>query len=348
MNSTKVIVHKKFLKKNLTQNESFSKSISRFIDNSLIAKEKFISAQNPCLITISTKENKITINDNSGGIDSNKTENDIFKLDINSNKKSDGNGMKLSFFTIGNRIDIFSNNKTSSRILWLDLDSKDEELKVHSDVCEFDFNKPEGTTIIISKLESKFIKLIGKKNFVNDLIKELGIRYRMYIDKGLASIEVNGVLVESVNINGKLLVSNKLLNNYNVTLYKGLDKSSSGIEVFINNLMRYDKEEGKSHSSWKKLTRHKYSFKNCVVVVSCDVDQSKFEKDKDKLFTEIISLIKQNKKNFKNNTVIIQFEIPIVLAEVLMEHFEVDTAKDLGVKGINCLSEIYKNNKGNF
>lgn len=261
---------------------------------------------------------------------------------------SDGNGMKLSFFTLGNRIDIFSNNKTSSRILWLDLDSKDEELKVHSDICEFNFNKPEGTTIIISKLESKFIKLIEEQSFINNLIRELGIRYRMYIDKGLASIVVNGVLVESVNINGELIVSDKLLNDYNVTLYKGLDKSSSGIEVFINNFMRYDKEEGKSHSSWKKLTRHKYSFKNCIVEVSCEVDQSKFERDEDKLFTEIINLIKQNKEKFKNNTVIIQFEIPIVLAEALMQHFEVDTAKDLGIKGINLLSEIYKNNKGNL
>lgn len=347
MQKIKIPISKAFLKKNLKQNEPLSKSISRFIDNSLIAKSSYISKDNPCIITISTKNNSLYIQDNSGGIDSSKTENDIFKLDISSNKKFSGNGLKLSFLTLGNKLDIYSNNKSLSRNFCIDLNSNDIDLTVHSNIVKSNPSIPYGTTIIITDLESHVIKTIKNKNLLNSFIHELGSRYRMCISKGLLIIKVNDNIVKDVDINGIPILSKEvnLLNHYNIQIYKCSDRYSSGIEVFINSLMKYDLDEGKARSSWRKLTRNKHSFKNCVVVVTGDIDDSKFEEDETRLFDEIIDLVKSNSDSFRSNTVIVQFEIPIILAEALMEFFNVDSAKALGEKGVHYLNEIYKNSK---
>lgn len=348
MRSNKLVVDQRLLKKKFSKNEPLSKTISRFIDNSIIAKGKSISQYNPCEISIDIYKDFISIKDNSGGVDNNKTEDDIFKLDIDKNKKTDNNGILLSFFTLGNLIQMYSNNSSISRKFWINLNSKDKELTVNSDFIDYDPSKDDGTTIYISDLDPKIIKIIENKNCLNNLIYELGIKYRMHISKNLATIKVNNNLVKSIDIEGEIILpETQLLDCYHVKLYKCSEKFSSGIEVFINNFMKYDKEEGKQLAPWKNLTRHKYSFKNCVVVVTCEVEESKFDKDEDKLFEAIIDLIKENKDKFKNNTVIIQFEIPIVLAEKLMEYFNVDSAKELGIKGVQLLNEIFKNDKHN-
>ena len=93
----KVIVSKNILKKSFMEDEELEKTLSRFIENSVKARADISTRENPCKVNITIFENFISIVDNSGGIDPNIKDEEIFKIGTVDNTYSEGIGIKKSY-----------------------------------------------------------------------------------------------------------------------------------------------------------------------------------------------------------------------------------------------------------
>lgn len=343
VNSNRIVINKNFLKKYLFENEEISKSLSRFIDNSIKAREDIITKENPCKITIDIFEDLIVVEDNSGGINSNLSGKDILKIGDYDGYEISGLGMKKSAFSLGNKLDIISNKKGNSRKFTVDFNLRDDELSFKEENIEFDESKVEGTNIFISDLQSKTKKEISE----NNIIYKLGRMYSKFIDKGEVIILVNGIKVKAKNIENEKICTCKILNKYIVDLYKGNKKNISGIDLFINDYMIYDREKSKKEVKWNLLNEAKHTYTNCIVEINYHGERSKFIEEKEHLFTEVINFIKENRIHFQSKTITIQFEEPIEKVEELKEYYGENTAKAIGIKGFNKLYEDFQNDKTN-
>ncbi|WP_070110347.1 ATP-binding protein [Clostridium acetireducens] len=136
-NYSKVIIDKNFLKRHLVEKEDISKFLSRFIDNSIKARQEVTTSENPCHININIFENLIIISDNSGGININITDKEIFRIGINDGKRISGLGIKKSLFKLGNKIEMLSNKKGCSRKFSLDINIGSDELKSQSENIDY-------------------------------------------------------------------------------------------------------------------------------------------------------------------------------------------------------------------
>lgn len=150
----KVIISKNILKKSFMDNEELDKTLSRFIENSVKARSDISTRENPCKVDIRIFENLISITDNSGGIDPNIKDEEIFKIGAVDNTYSEGIGIKKSLFILGNKMNIESNNKKVSRKLLLDTSLDCEELIYQVENTQYNPEKVEGTSIYITSLES--------------------------------------------------------------------------------------------------------------------------------------------------------------------------------------------------
>ncbi|WP_330637716.1 ATP-binding protein [Romboutsia hominis] len=310
------------------------------MDNSIEARYKFSLKSEICKIIITIDENSIIVEDNSGGISENISEEELFKIDCN-NGNGSGLGIKKSFFTLGKKIEIFSNKRELSRVFSLDTSENDQELESKSKSVNYDDDKEEGARIVISNLNANIKKYIKRSDYKNTLKQELGYMYRKFIDKNKVIILVNGELVESRSVNGVKLCSMHM-NKYNVRLYKGNKGENSGIEVFINDYMKLDRENGKKEVKWTKLRQPKYTYENCVVEVDYYGEVSEYEESKELFYEQLIEFIKDNKESFKNRTITIQYEVSIDKVEELKEYYNEISAKAIGKKAFDKLYEIYK------
>lgn len=339
VNSNRIVINKNFLKKYLFENEEISKSLSRFIDNSIKAREDITTKENPCKITIKTFEDLIVVGDNSGGINSNLSGKDILRIGDYDGYEISGLGMKKSAFSLGNKLDIISNKKGNSRKFTVDFNLKYDELSFQEENIEFDESKVEGTNIFISDLQSKTKKEISEDN----IIDKLGRMYSKFIDKGEVIILINGTEVKAKNIVAEKICTCKILNKYVVDLYKGDKKDISGIDLFINDYMTYDREKSKKEVKWNLLNEAKHTYTNCIVEITYHGERSKFIEEKELLFTEVIKFIKENKIHFQSKNITIQYEMPIEVVEELKEYYNENTAKAIGIIAFNKLLEDYKN-----
>jgi hypothetical protein len=340
----RVIVDKKFLRKNLVEEEEISKSLSRFIDNSINARREVTTSENPCKITIDITKDSIEISDNSGGIQSKITDKDIFRIGFENGDHISGLGIKKSFFKLGNKIEIFSNKKRCSRKFSLDLNSNSDELQSQSENLAYNSKAVEGTTIIISDLEKSLKKELDNGYLMDKILASFGRLYSKFIEKGELIIFVNGKEVALKEIKAKKLNSCRILGGYEVTLYKGSKEDHSGIDLFINGFMEYDRIKNRE-VKWNLLNEPKHTYTDCIVEISYHGDKEKFLDEKELLFTEVIKFIKDNKMYFQSSTIIIQYDMPIGKVEELKEYYDEDTAKAIGIKGFDKLYEEYLHNK---
>ena len=128
-----------------------------------------------------------------------------------------------------------------------------------------------------------------------------------------------------------------------VDLYKGDKKDISGIDLFINDYMIYDREKSKKEVKWNLLNEAKHTYTDCIVEVTYHGENPKFNEEKELLFTEVIKFIKENKIHFQSKNITIQYEMPIEVVEELKEYYNENTAKAIGIKAFNKLLEDYKN-----
>lgn len=346
MNSKRVVIAKKLLKNILSEKESIAKSLSRFIDNSIEARSEMTTPMNPCRVLIKIFPNLILIADNSGGMKKGITAEDIFELGNNDNGKNLGIGMKKSFFTLGNKIDVISNKKGESRQFWLDFNTSSRELEFQSETIDFNKDNEEGTIIYINDLEKKVENEILKPGYLNCILLELGKRYIKFIEKRELIIDVNNKIVKPVSEEKVKINSRLLLTKYDVTIYKHKFKGSSGIDVFVKNFLIYDREHGKN-VRWNLLNTSKHSYRDCSVEVNFNGNIDEFESDKDKLFSEVINFIKDNEINFRSNTITVQFEMDLTRVEELKYEYDLDSAKAVGIKAFEKLYEDYIWKKSN-
>ncbi|WP_035288961.1 hypothetical protein [Clostridium sp. KNHs214] len=94
-----------------------------------------------------------------------------------------GLGIKKSLFSLGNKIDIFSNRKGCSRRFLLDVNSVSDELISQSESIDYNPNATEGTNIFISDLENNINKQIINSSCIDNILAELGRRCSKFIKK---------------------------------------------------------------------------------------------------------------------------------------------------------------------
>lgn len=338
-NQNRVIIDKNFIKKSLSKKEDIALSLSRFIDNSIKARKDVTTKKNPCRIKISIFENLIVVNDNSGGIISDITDKDLFKIGNNEDDSKSGIGMKKSLCRLGNKIDIVSNRKDHPRKFSMDLDYEGEELISTEELINYDSNSEEGTTIYITNLDSKVSKEIKAIGCEKKIIRDLGRRYSKLINKENIIIKINNYMIDAINVKAEYINSCVLLEKYNADLYKG-NKESPGIDIFINDHMIYNRVKSKE-IGWNFLNESKHTYSDCIVEVNYFGNRDTFEKEKEELFKEIINFIKCNKIYFQSKTITIQYEMPIGKVEELKEYYGEDTAKGIGIRAFNKLYEDY-------
>lgn len=348
VNHSRVIVSKNLLKRCLVENEDISKSLSRFIDNSINARKEVTTIENPCEINISVFENLIIISDNSGGINSRITDKDVFKIG-SENGEISGLGIKKSLFRLGNRMEMLSNRKECSRKIVLDINWGSVELMFQSEDLEYDPDLIEGTRIYISDLDSKTSKEIRDVHCLDNILLKLGRMYSKFIKRGELIISVNKNKVIAKDIEAVKIASCKILGDYIVDLYKGSKVDLQGVDLFINDYMIYDREKS-NEVKWNLLNEAKHTYKDCIVEICYYGELSKYNKEKEVLFTEVINFIKENKVYFQSKTITIQYEMSIEKVEDLKAYYDEDTAKAIGIKAFNRLYENFlqgnmRNNK---
>lgn len=338
-NHNRVIIDKNFIKKSLSKNEDIALSLSRFIDNSIKAREEVTTKKNPCRIKISIFKDLMVVNDNSGGIRNNITDKDLFKIGNNVDDSKSGIGMKKSMCILGNKIDIVSNRKDYSRKFSMDLDGKGEELESTEQVINYNHNIDEGTTIYITNLEERVSKEIQEIGFENKIIKSIGRMYSKFINKEKLKLKLNNYIINAVNIEAKYINSCTILDKYNIKLYKG-SKESPGMDIFVNDYMIYNRVKSKE-VRWNLLNEAKHTYSDCIVEVDYSGSKEIFEYEKDEITKKIIDFIKNNKVHFQSKTITIQYEMTIEKVEDLKNYYGEDTAKGVGIKAFNKLYEDY-------
>lgn len=344
-NYNRVVIDKKFIKKTLYKSEDIALSLSRFIDNSIKAREEIITKKNPCRIKICIFENLIVVNDNSGGIWNHITDKDLFKIGNDGDDIKSGVGMKKSLCRLGNKIDIVSNRKGCARKFSMDLDDGGEELLSIEQSINYDCSSEDGTTIYVTNLNNRVSKEIQAIGFEKKIIKSIGRMYTKFINKGKLIIELNNYIINEVNIDAKHIKSCLLLDKCTVDLYKG-SRESSGIDIFINDYMVYNRVKIKEVLG-NSLNEAKHTYSDCIVEVNYSGSREIFETEKHELFKKIIDFIKDNKVHFQKKTITIQYEMPIAKVEELKDYFGEDTAKGVGIKAFNKLYEDYSCNTKN-
>lgn len=336
---SKVIVDKYFLKKQLTKGEDNISAIKRLVDNSIQAYESLERKNDICEVLVDIFDDLIVVKDNSGGINENISEVELFRIGGKSNDKLSGVGLKKALFKLGDSINIESNKKDKSKKFYLDFNNTSNELVCESENISYNPNLKIGTEVYINHLEADVKKEILSNKLESELLLNFSKIYRKKIDKKLVKIKINDKEVKSSDINGKKLVEKKFRENCCISLYKKNEGEKSGVDFFINDYLI------ENRAKWANLTENKHSYKNCIVEISTFGNKEDILLKREDIKYEMIKFIKENKRYFIAKERIIQFEEPAEVVEEMMEYYEVDTAKALGKKGFNKLYQEFENVK---
>ncbi|WP_066875283.1 ATP-binding protein [Clostridium mediterraneense] len=337
---SKVIVDKYFLKKQLTRGEDNISAIKRLVDNSIQAYESLERKNDICEVLVDIFDDLIVVKDNSGGINENISEVELFRIGGKSNDKLSGVGLKKALFKLGNTINIESNKKDNSKRFILNFkDEINHELGWESENMSYNPNSKIDTKVCISNLEDDVKKEILSKKLESELLINFSKIYRKKIDKKLVKIKINGTEVKSSDINGKKLIEKNFGENYSIALYKKNEGEKSGVDFFINDYLIDNR------AKWANLTESKHSYKNCIVEINAFGNKEDILLKKDEIKNQMIKFIKENQKYFIAKERIIQFEEPSDDVEAMKEYYEVNTAKALGKKAFNRLYQEFKNDE---
>lgn len=334
-----VCVDKSYIQKSLCTKESIATTLSRFIDNSIKAQHKISTGSNPCKVEMSIFDNIISIKDNSGGIEENITDKELFRIGSITGENGQGIGLKKSLFILGSKIDIISNRKMLSKKFSMDFKDKGNELKSRMILIQYNPNDDEGTTIYISNLKNRIKQQLGSKKYKQEIRTELGRMYSKFISSGELVIKLNNFPIRAIGISGEIISRGILLGKYKINLYKGKGEHP-GIDIFVNKHMIYKRERSKE-VLWNHLNEAKHSYCDCVVEVNCNSTFKAFEDEKQELFRCIIEFIRDNKSRFISNTTRVEFEVPVVKVEELENYYGESSAKAIGQKAFDKLYEDY-------
>lgn len=339
----KIIVDKNFLRKTLTKNQSFFTAICKLIDNSVQANKN----NDLCIVDIYVDKNYIIIRDNSGGIDPVIASDEIFNVGDISNNKLKGVGLKQAVFKLGNYARIHSNREEFSCIIKLDLRNWNT-YDMSYDLNEVNYleEKASGTIIEIKNLEDDILKEMSNRNFTNNLIKNLGKAYKYKIINNKLKLTVNNHVITPKEIDGKLIVSKKFsVNNskakfiMNVNLYKANKEHSSGLDLYINDDLIFNRKNDKT-VKWTYLREIKHSFKNCIAEVIIKGDD-KLLNNVDLILSYIIQVIKNNKEYFISKKISLQHEEDVNKVDELKQYYDLKTGKEVGEKSFKLLYNKY-------
>ncbi len=240
--------HKSIYRKLGSSSHGFNESIAELIDNSIDARTALQkSGKEKLIIKITINDDDCIIEDNANGMslkeaqkaitlaESEKTEDDLGKF---------GFGLKTSCLSIGDKFELITSKLNSNeeyRIIFdVDKFEKDSSvsfskfpIKKKSRESEIHFTK-----ILISKLK---IRLFNK---VNNLKKDIGKRYRAYLENNV-DIYVNNQLcvADKINWSEGYPIEVKVFTQYGeITGIVGLMKESSqkgfyGFDLFRNKRM---------------------------------------------------------------------------------------------------------------
>lgn len=278
------------------------------------------------------------VEDNSDDFMINFSEDEMFKIGSND---INGTNLMKTFFSLGNRMEILTNDKSNSTKFILDLSQSGDELMYQKYDYNYNDKIEDGIFIKITDLDDKIKEKISENSFNANFISKLSRMYCKYIEQGLLKLSVNSTELIPNFIDEELVVQDTIMNDYEVKIYKSKSKSDSGIEIFIGNDMVYDKESGKKEIRWSSLNQPKYSFSKCIVEVNYNGYKAKYDEDKAVFYDELIKFIKDNKDSFKSNTITIQYEMDVLKVEELKEYYGENTAKAIGIKSFNKLYEEY-------
>ncbi len=344
MINNKFIVSKNILKKSLVEEEELEKTLSRFIDNSIKAKTNLSDKISTCEVNIMIYEDLISIRDNSGGLDPKIRDEEIFKIGNDNTNVVEGVGIKKSFFILGTKMDIVSNNKIKPRKFTLDINLDDDELVYQVEESEYNDNQEEGTIIFISSLEDRIRRKISQSWCISSVVTGLGRIYSKFIGKGQLKLDVNGYKVDAIDIEYKKINSCTLSGAYQVDLYKGDKGCKAGVDLYINGYMFYNREKSK-RVKWNLLNQVKHRYSSCIIEINYNGDKLNFLESQDVLFEQVMDFVKENEQYFRSKTVIIQFEADIGQVDELKEYYDEDTAKAIGIKAFENLYQNYIKNK---
>lgn len=274
-NTIKSFVTKQFLIEIITRDIQIMDAILELVDNSLdraiskhsvdIAKsltEDYLINANGCGdITIDLKISKETfsIEDNSGGINKNLMENEVFVF--GNPKQNDymglsafGIGMKRAFFKLGKWIELRTKTEDDGELGliwdvgdWLREDKWDLEF---TELNELDIkfaNDVNGTVIEITELNEVVSKRFEQVDFQEQLKKRLSTSYALFLKSGVR-INLNGNALthslpsfftsEEINFTSKAM---KFKDEVDVNIIAGItpyeDRNPRGWYVFCNGRM---------------------------------------------------------------------------------------------------------------
>lgn len=319
---------KKFGIDNLIRNVTFADAICFLIENSIDAAEK-ASELNPSKeyhIDLQLYDDRIFIEDDCVGMCLADAEE--FLLKIQKKHKFDdkcGEGLKKAIFVLGNEIEIKSFNEDSFTLNLKILKDNDEKLWDSTKYNQYVYNNNvRGFSVEIKDFNKDFKNYLLKKKY-DEIITRIKVKYRYIIHYSNIKISINGYILEPKFINADKIYEEKTVINdeeVKVILYNNIkDKDDNGIDFIVNNRVIVEKEKS-NKIGWNKriiAKRHSYTkFFGEVIIDSANVeklgvDPSHKSINFSKRFCHILdfmnSIIENNRKYYKKNSIIVQLEI---------------------------------------
>ncbi len=213
-----------------------AEALAEFIDNSLDAR---LPEQKSVKVNISISEKRVSVEDNSSGMNEEETINSL-KLGFSIKKDKLGEfglGMKTAATSLGKRFTLKTSRKGDKNWYVLDydeeswkenLDWKSQELKVIPKN-----NKREyGTSIIIQDLKFKYYP-----NLVTNTKRELSFRFAPYLENKLLEINVNTGMLEPIEpelIGGKVSIDIAIDKEKSITGWYGILKKRNALKYGFN------------------------------------------------------------------------------------------------------------------
>lgn len=362
---------KKFFIDSITRDIGIEQCITDLIDNSISGAKR--SRKNNSYmgyyINIVCAKNSFTIEDNCGGIPLEEAKQYVFRFGNNDdNLKSYsssgfGIGMKRAFFKIGKSINVESTTGDSRFVVKLNVGKwlEDNEWTIVVESKDNLGNKI-GTKIQIKEINKPISKEFEDIRFTSRLVKLIEKRYCNDISKGL-EITINRVKVNrKATQQEELYAKSYSFKNVKINVIVMKDKIASqecGWDIILNGKMVIagNKDEltgwGKENKEGKKINWDDQVFGKFRGSIFAETDNplllpfttTKEGIDKDTevyhfIVNKMLEAIQECTGEFTERNVInIQYAKPADEVELLKKHFNVSTARGVG---INTYDEYFK------
>lgn len=319
----------------ITETMSVEEAFKFIINNTI---EAYISKYNSiegCKMEINIENEKISINDNAGGIAS---EADYEKLV----SMQDGTGLKKACYKLANNVTLKSNNEIKAFQIILDEDYLNLNTMEYS-YNEAIYNDSESKGFFIDmEINESIKKQLLNKKFIEKLRKELESTYRVFIENGLY-IKINEKELEIFSP-GKLKKEIQLKDGY-IRIYEtntGDEGKKNGLDLFIDGWIILDRSKNKI-SKWKSLQETGYTFINRIIEVVYKLQNNEtVESVLEDIEGKFWESVRADMSLFKKNTVGISFDLDKKIAEFLREKLDGGSYKEVGEEAVRRLYNSLK------